>query len=474
MQNKINWDPGSFRDPASKVYELATSDNSKKRILRGLSNDSLNHYRKLSKQQFFSIFFEKRQVIDTKEISLNDVDLTLANEWAGFVEHEQIPFISYPYEWTFSMLKDAALLQLDLLEVSLENGWTLKDATPYNIQWQGTHPIFIDTPSFEPWVDGEPWVGYRQFCSMFLTPLLLKTHLDIDYIHLLKSSLDGIPPTEAVKFFHGLRLLKRGVLSHIYFPAKVENAILKNERDDAKAKNRHSQKHSKAMIIGLIQSLKILVNKLEFNIGHTDWSKYDTTHSYEDYDLNLKKAFVEKHASSNLRNHIWDIGCNTGTFSRICSKHCNQVISVDGDFAAIERLYLAEKKNSDSNILPLVIDMANFSPPQGFASKERKGFDMRGNPDLIVCLALIHHMRISSNIPNLVFIRYLRSLESEVIIEFVDRHDEMVEKLLTNKKEPYIDYNRDQFISEIEECFIIQDRQLLKNGKRELFFLTPA
>ena len=146
---------------------------------------------------------------------------------------------------------------------------------------------------------------------------------------------------------------------------------------------------------------------------------------------------------------------------------------MDADFAAVESLYLEEKNNKNSNILPLIIDIANISPSQGFASKERKGFDKRGKPDLVLCLALIHHTRMTSNIPNSIFIKYLRSLNSDVIIEFVDRKDEMVIKLLTNKKEKYYDYNQDQFIYEIEQYFLIKDRQSLKNNKRELFFLTP-
>ena len=472
MRKILNKDAGSFRDPANSVYQLI-DDTGKIRIIRGLREDALKNYKELITQEFYSDLSCEGSLVETREISNKDFDKPSEGKWSGYIEHEQIPFISYPYEWAFSMLKDAALLHLDLMEKSLESGWTLKDATPYNIQWKNLKPIFIDIPSFEPWIKGEPWVGYRQFCSMFLTPLLLKSHLNIDYVDILRSSLDGISPTESIKLFQGLNKFKKGVISHIYFPSKVENSILNRERDDAYAKKRKAPSHSKAMIIGLVQSLRRLINRLNYKIGHSDWSQYDITHSYDDSDFNSKKKFIEKHASSRFREQIWDIGCNTGTFSDICSQHCNQVISIDSDFVAIEKLFLSQKEKTSSNILPIVMNLANTSPSQGFASKERKSFEERGKPELIICLALIHHMRISSNIPNIEFLKYLRSFDAEIIIEFVDRHDEMVKKLLTNKKEDYPDYNKQDFLREVQKYFEIKDRQSLKNDDREIFFLKP-
>jgi 2-polyprenyl-3-methyl-5-hydroxy-6-metoxy-1,4-benzoquinol methylase len=371
------------------------------------------------------------------------------------------------------MLKDAALLQLQLIETSFENGWALKDATPYNIQWMGSRPVFIDVGSFVPWSEGEPWVGYRQFCSMFLTPLMLRAHLGIDHLPLLRSYIDGIAPTEAVKYFSGIKRFKKGVLSHLIFPAKVENSIAKRERDDAPARQRTSRRQSRAMVVGLVQSLTRLVQRLSCEIKPTDWSQYDKTHSYQEADFDAKKAFVLKHVSTTRRSYIWDIGCNTGTFSRIAGENCSHVISVDGDHNAVEQLYLAGKMNPDSNILPLVMNLTNISPGQGWAGLERQAFDQRRQPDLVLCLALIHHVRMSANIPNLLFLKWLRSLEAEVILEFVNREDEMVVKLLTNKKEQYEDYNLGQFTAEAQRFFTIMDRESLKGGKREIFYLKP-
>jgi len=476
VKPKLEANTGSFRDPANRVYETKSKHgDGKTRILRGLTKDTLAIYQQLSEEDFYHKLLRAGYIVQTNLLAEDDEDAkeVIADGWAGVLEHDPIPFVTYPYEWTFSMLKDAALLQLNLIEKSLESGWTLKDATPYNIQWIGPRPVFIDIPSFEPWVEGEPWVGHRQFCSMFLTPLMLRAHLEIDHLPFLRSYLDGIPPMEAVKFFTGLRRFKKGVLSHIVLPAKVESSIANRERDDAPAKQRKSRKHSKAMVVGLVQSIKLLVKKLSIEISHTDWSQYDKTHSYQEVDFDLKKAFVLKYASSSQREYVWDIGCNTGTFSRIFSEYCSHVISVDGDHNAVEQLYLAEKDNPDSNIQPLVMNLGNISPGQGWGGRERLAFDQRKKPDFVLCLALIHHIRLSANIPNCLFLKWLRSLESEVILEFVNRDDEMVIKLLTNKKEQYEDYNLNQFIADAEQYFTIVDRAPLKGGKREIFYFKP-
>lgn len=474
---QITPDAGSFRDPANRVFVFngaTQADDNTYTVYRGVRQDALESFRALRDTPFFQSFLDEGKVVKTEECVDGDpYKAILALGWDGVLAHKRIPFITYPYEWSFSMLKAAALLHLELIETALEVGWTLKDATPYNIQWVNGRPTFIDIPSFEPREPGSPWVGYRQFCSMFLIPLMLRAHLGIDHIPLLRSCLDGISPTQAAPYFAGMNRFKKGVFSHIFLPARVENAIAKKERDGAEAKRRPASKHSDAMVIGLVQSLTRLVRKLDSEIEHTDWSHYDRTHSYQDDELEAKKGFVEAKVKESHRNSVWDIGCNTGGFSKLVSPYADFILSLDGDHDAIEQLYHREQTAPSSNIMPMVMNLANISPNQGWGGKERLALDNRVKPDFVLCLALIHHMRISANIPNRQFLQWLRSLDASVIIEFVGRDDEMVIKLLTNKKEEYPDYNAQQFESECEDLFDIHDRLKLKSGKRELFYLTP-
>ena len=241
-----------------RVY--TTSDG---RILRGLDKEATAHCNLLLQQSFFQKWAADGKVVETAVAT--DADLSafvLADGWAAVFEHTAIDFISYPYEWTFSMLKDAALLQLELLETSMKNGWTIKDATPYNIQWRGANPIFIDIPSFVPMKKPEPWLAYRQFCMLFLYPLMLKAHLDIDFNRFLRADLDGLAPTEAALFFRGWRRFLSGVTAHVHFPATVERSIMRHERNRLPAKKRTVKPQTEAMIFGLVQSMFGLVSKL--------------------------------------------------------------------------------------------------------------------------------------------------------------------------------------------------------------------
>lgn len=462
--------PGSFRDPANCVYEGPDF------VLRGVDEKTLSDFQALSDQPFFQKFMREGSVVETQIVAPGAdpaADRIRAEGWAGVLRHKKIPFVTYSYEWPFSMLKDAALLQLRLVEAATKHGWTLKDATPYNIQWDGAKPVFIDIPSFEPREDGAPWVGYRQFCSMFLIPLMMRAHLGIDYLPFIRSQIDGIPPTQAAKFFSGFKKLKSGVMAHVILPAKVEEGIAKRERDRAQAKQRTAPKHSLPMVLGLIQGLARTVKSLKSDIAHTDWSQYDTSHSYEDADFAAKKDFVQRHVSAARPVSVWDIGCNTGTFSRIASQAASFVVSVDGDHDAIERLYLAERKDNAHKILPLVMNLANISPAQGWAGRERQAFDGRAKPGFVLVLALIHHMRISANIPVRLFMEWLRALDAPLVIEFVDRSDEMVKKLLTNRKDVFDDYTLDNFKAVTQSLFTIRDQRPLKNGDRVIFYLEP-
>jgi hypothetical protein len=466
---------GSFRDPTSRVFQVKSKDQSVGcRILRGLDTDMLDNYHRLCDAPFFARLLQENRVVETALADYEDpsVKAILELGWKGVVEHDVVPFVNYPYEWSFGMLKTAALLHLRILEDAVKENWILKDATPFNIQFIGTRPVFIDIPSFVPLSEGEGWTGYRQFCSCFLIPLMMRAYIGIDHLPLMRSYIDGIPPPQAAKFFTGMSRFRSGVMSHVLFPSFVENRIAARERDDSAANIRTGKPQSVSMVIGLIQSMARLVRSLKIDLDHTDWSDYDQTHSYDVDEHSAKKEFVERAVSGAKSPVVWDVGCNTGTFSLIAAPYAKYVLAVDGDHNAIEKLYKRQKASTGTNILPLVMNLANISPAQGWAGIERMAFDARQKPDIVLALALVHHVRISANIPLGMFFDWLSHLNCQVVIEFVDRHDEMVQKLLTNKAEQYADYNRDNFIVEAKRYFKIKASRPLKGGKREIFHLV--
>ena len=158
-------EPGSYRDRNGAVFYANGA------VYRGISDRALANWESLSAAPFFTDFVTQGKIVATEQAPSSLA--SAAGEWAAFLKHERIPFVSYPYEWPFSMLKDAALLHLELMLAALKHGMILKDSSAYNIQWNGAEPVFIDIPSFEVLPKGEPWIGYRQFCELFLYPLML-------------------------------------------------------------------------------------------------------------------------------------------------------------------------------------------------------------------------------------------------------------------------------------------------------------
>lgn len=469
----LSADKGSFKDPSGRVYWVEDGAG-RRRVVRGLTAATTAIVERLLAEPFFRRLLANGEVANSRVLRPDDpvAAAVIDRGWASVLEHEVVDFPTWPYEWPFGMLKDAALLQLHLLETCVRGGWILKDATPFNIQWVGNRPIFIDIPSFVPREDGKYWQGYRQFCSMFLIPLMLTAHLRIPFQPLLRSCLEGIPPEMAIRYFHGLHRFKRGVPSHVWFPSKVEGWM--RSRDGGRPSPSSGHRQPEKALLALLDGLVHLVKGLSYRPAtQSDWSRYSETHSYTEGDFERKRAFVAKHTSARRPHLLWDLGANTGMFSRIAAQYSEIVIAVDGDHDAVDVLYREAREGREQNIIPLVMDLANPSPGQGWGGRERAPFVERRSPDMALCLALFHHLRVSANVPVSLLVKWLRSLDATVIVEFIDRDDEMFTKLAENKREDYADYTLENFQSELDKHFTVEDRAGLKGGKRTLLVVEP-
>ena len=457
-------DSGSFRDRDGRVYRLDG------RIIRGLSAGALADFEKLRSTRFYGRFLEEGRLVASEPLAADELNLPPQerDRWAAFIEHERIPVISYPYEWTFGMLRDAALLQLDLLAAALSEDMTLKDATPYNIQFRSGRPVFIDIASFETLQAGAPWAGYRQFCELFLFPLMLQAYKDIAFQPLLRASIDGVGVQTAARLF-GLRdRLRAGVLTHAWLQAKLDRrfgSTRENVRTDLK-----SAGFNKELILANVRKLRKLVSKLEWRGRGSEWGAYEAFHNYSESDHALKEAFVGECVAASGAGLVWDIGCNTGQFSRIAARHARQVLAMDLDHFAVERLYREIRSEESSNILTLVQNVADPSPSWGWRNRERSDLASRARPDLVLCLALIHHVVISANIPLDEFVDWLAGLADQLVIEYVSRSDDKVQTLLRNKQDKYSDYSRERLEAALARHFTVRQRRTLESGNRFLYW----
>ncbi len=462
----VHFDAGSFRDPDTRVFHYDGS------VYRCLSARALADWQQLAGTDFHARFSADRRVIPTRQITDPEALPPLDRRWAAVLEHERVPFVSYPYEWSFGMLKDAALLQLDLTRAALDEDMTLKDATAFNVQWLGAQPTFIDIGSFTAYAAGEPWAGYRQFCESFYYPLLLQAYRGVPFHPWLRGSLEGITAAQCNALLSGRDLLRRGVLAHVYLQAKAQARY-----DDTPGNVRQELRAAgfgAALIKHNIERLRRTVERLRWDAGRSTWSEYQREHSYDDADLRRKTEFVEQVLARRRWPLVWDVGCNTGNYSRMAAKHAEYVLALDADHLVIERLYQALKADGPPNVLPVLADLADPSPGLGWRGRERLPLGDRGRPALILCLALIHHLVIGRNIPLDDFVAWLAQFGGEVVLEFVGPEDPMVERLLRNRQDQEFDYSAATVGAALERHFGSVVHETLASGTRTLYHCQPA
>jgi SAM-dependent methyltransferase len=440
-------------------------------VLRALSERGLADWEALEASELFRAKVAEGSLVATERVAVAGLPDDLPTRGAAAVlRHERIPVVSYPYEWPFGMLRDAALLELDLLLAALDDGLVLKDGTPYNVQWRGTSPVFVDVGSFERLREGEPWAGYRQFCMLALYPLMLQAYKGVPFQPWLRGSLEGIEPAEMRALLGGRDRFRRGVLSNVVLHARLEHRYADRE---VKRELRQAGFHAE-LIRANARKLAKLVRRLSWEPGRTAWSAYGEDNPYGEADAAAKEAFVAEAGGLRRRGLVWDLGCNDGRYTRVAAREADYAVALDADAAVVETLYRRLRKEGSSRILPLVADLADPSPGLGWRHEERRPLEERGRPDLTLCLALVHHVALSGNIPVAELLDWLASLGTELVIEFPTRDDPMVRRLL-ERKAPGAnpDYETDAFERALSERWRIERRETLPSGTRILYRAAP-
>ena len=449
--------PSSFRDPSGTLFFYNES------VYRQVNRVYKKDYDHLMESGLYKGLVGANLLIPHEEV---DIGRSISEDAYKVIKPALVPFISYPYEWCFSQLKDAALTTLKVQKRSLELGMSLKDCSAYNIQFFKGKPLLIDTLSFERYREGEPWVAYRQFCQHFLGPLALMSYTDIRLNQLLRVYIDGVPLDLSSRLLPARTHLKLSLQSHIHMHARYQRHYA--GKGVGKKKGRRV---GRLALLGIVDNLESSIKRLKWHPKGTEWGEYYDNTNYSSESLEEKKELVSRFLDKTNAKSVWDLGANTGLFSRIASGKGMQTISFDIDPACVEKNYLECVKEGEQNIIPLIMDLTNPSSSIGWANEERMSFLERGPVDTVLALALIHHLAISNNLPLGKVAGFFGDICRSLIIEFVPKEDSQVRRLLSQREDIFPGYTREGFERAFGEHFIIDEAVRTADTERTLYLM---
>ena len=456
-------DEGSFRDPSGRVFTVEG------RIFRTVTRRAAPDYEVLRDKGLLRELVDDGLLIAANEMPRGDFT-DLSDEVVHVVEHPRLPFIAYPYEWPFSALKAAALFHLDLHLGLLEQGATLSDASAYNVQFDGVRPLFIDLLSLRPYRQGEYWFGHKQFTEQFLNPLLLTALLGVPFQSWYRGALEGIATSDMVRLLPFRRKLYWKALTHVVLPARFQARAAATGGLERAARAGRRQLPLNAYQ-GLLRQLRGWIAKLDAPFGDaTTWADYDATHGYESGDFEAKRHFVARFTEAVKPGVLWDFGCNTGEFSELALESgAARVIGFDCDQGALEKAF---GRASDRKLAfqPLYLDAANPSPDQGWRQRERKGLSRRDRPDALAALAFEHHLAIGRSVPLVDLVGWLTGLADQGVIEFVEKSDPRVQRMLALREDIFEDYDRHVFEAALRARARIVAAETMSSGRRILYW----
>lgn len=461
--NKENFsiEPSSFRDNLGNIYYV---DN---RVIRTINSNGKKNFKYIVDEKILDESIKNNFLINTKIINKDELP-SFFSKFEYVVESESIPYISYPYEWSFEQLKCAAIHHLNFQIFLFEKGAVLRDSSAYNIQFIGSKPIFIDLLSIKQYREGDYWIGYKQFCENFLNPLLLGSIKGVQHNSWFRGNLEGIPTIELNKILNLNDKLSFNVFSHVYLQAKLNVKSIESSKKVYKNYN-NLKKLSKNSYISIVKQLKDWILKLSFKKENSIWQNYSNKNTYDNNEYNQKKFIVSKFIKKKNPSTVFDLGCNDGNYSNLCLESgAKSVIGFDFDHNAISKAFLEANKNK-INFLPLVLDATNPSPNHGWFQKERKGFLERFKSEVLIALAFEHHLVIGKNIPIEQFIDWILKISNNGLIEFVPKSDETIQKMLVSREDIFSNYSETEFENCLKSKSNIINKDIITKSRRVIF-----
>jgi len=454
-----NLQTASFRDPSGFLfYQDGT-------LYRQVNQVYQPHYDRMMDSGLYDELIAQDLMVPHDEVA--EISPPEPDSAYRVIRSEVVEFISYPYEWCFHELRSAALTTLRLARVALDHGMILKDASAYNLQFHQGGWRLIDTLSFEVYKEGEPWIAYKQFCQHFLAPLALMAYRDQRLNLMSRLFIDGIPLEVAAKLLPFRTKFRFGLLTHIHLHARSQKRYAGKEirREEVQGKI------SLQALIGLLDSLRNTVKSLSVRISGTEWVDYYQATNYSEAAFEEKKTIVSQFIKSVQPASVWDLGANTGAFSRLASDQGIFTVAFDVDPGAVSKNYIQVRKNREDKLLPLVMDLTNPSPGLGWGHRERQSLMERGPVPLVLALALVHHLAISNNVPLPKLAQFFRNVGDHLVIEFVPKSDSQVQRLLRSREDIFDEYTVAGFEAAFGPYFEIIKRQAVSESERLIYLM---
>lgn len=445
----------SFRDRAGYVFYSGDD------VFRAINASYKEAYDALINTGLADALVKDNLLLPFTETTLHEV---LDEAPYKILKPERLEFISYPYEWCFSQLKDAALTTLKIHRKALDFGMVLKDASAFNVQFHKGKPVFIDLSSFELYADGAPWVAYSQFCRHFLAPLLLMKNNFPEANKLQMIHIDGLPLPLASALLPNKTRFNLQILSHIHWHAASQKHYERKQKDVKKVRL------SKKNHMVLIDSLISYVSGLSRQATSSEWGDYYSNTNYTGSGFSDKETHIRNFTEQLPLKKVVDFGANDGTFSRIFSKAGIQVISLDIDYNAVEYNYKKLKAENDNCLYPLLADITNPTPACGWMNTERLPLLNRLNCDLALALALVHHLFITHHLSFDRIAAFFSGLCNHLIIEFVPFSDSQIQKMVLNRTDNYNHYTQEAFEEALSMYFDEVGKQTMSDSGRVLYF----
>lgn len=446
----------SYRDPSGFIFHRAG------RLYRQVNSSYSEEFDRLVSNGLYDDLVSRGLLIAHEQ-----VDLGLAAEAGAYrvLAPERVPFVSYPHEWSFGQLKEAALLTLEVQGRALDYGLILKDASARNVQFLGCRPVFIDTLSFAIYREGEPWVAYRQFCEQFLAPLALMSQVDTRLGLLQRPLLEGVPLQLASRVLPIRTRFRPSLLLHVHLHARSIDRYAQRQIKGS----RWDRPISRKAVQGLVHSLREAVKALRWDPQGTEWSDYDRDIDSGDEYQRAKEDFVRLMIQEHQPDVVWDLGANTGRFSRLAAGEGARVISMDSDPGALEMHYRRLRDEQERLVTPLLIDLLNPTPCSGWASNEVESLQRRGPADLVLALALVHHLAIGRNVPLPHIAEWLSRIARTLVVEFVPKDDPQAQRLLASREDVFSSYDRQAFEAAFCGPFRLLQQASAPGGSRVLY-----